>query len=123
MSEVKAEDWPDLKFQLHSSVQRLDFEWNTIEMWQALTSDTPTEITANKEKSNSWLIWREQLVTRFRSLQTDEQTALDTILKGGSFNDVCEALAFIMEEENVPMHAAGLLKVWITQGLISDIEL
>lgn len=122
MSSVSTEDWPELKFKLHSSVQRLDFEWNTAEMWQALTADTPVEVTANKEKTNSWLIWREQLITRFRSLQTDEQIALDTIRNGGSFNDVCEALVCIIDEENVPMHAASLLKGWITQGLISDVQ-
>lgn len=122
MSVIASEDWPYLKFKLHSSVQRLDFEWNTPEIWQSLTADTPTEVEAAKDEQSSWLIWREQLVTRFRSLGIDEQIALDTVRKGGSFTDVCEALASIMEEENVPMHAASLLKVWITQGLIRELE-
>jgi len=123
MSSISAEDWPELKFILHSSVRRLDFEWNTVEMWQALTAETPTEVEAVKEEPSSWLIWREKLVTRFRSLQADEKIALDTIRKGGSFNDVCESHSFIMNEEEVPMHSASLLKAWITQGLIADVVL
>ena len=122
MATIPPEAWPDLKFTLHSSVQRLDFEWNTTEMWQALTDDNPTEVAANHETACPWLIWREQLITRFRSMQTEEQLALDMVHEGGSFNDVCEALASIMNEEDVPMHAASLLKTWITQGLISGVE-
>ncbi len=122
MSAISPELWSELKFNFHSSVQRLDFEWNTVEMWQALTKDNPVEVEAKRETVSAWLIWREQLITRFRSMQTDEQLALDTLREGGSFNDACEALAEIMNEEEVPMHAASLLKSWINQGLISSIK-
>lgn len=122
MAAIVPEAWPSLKFKLHSSVQRLDFEWNTPEMWQALTDDKPKKVTASRETASPWLIWREQLITRFRSMQKDEQLALDTIRKGGDFNQVCEALVSLINEEDVPMHAASLLKGWISQGLISGIE-
>ena len=75
------------------------------------------------ETTNSWIVWREQLITRFRSLETDEQLALDKIREGENFNDVCETLSTIIDEDKVPMHAATLLKGWITQGLISGIHL
>jgi hypothetical protein len=55
-------------------------------------------------------------------MQKDEQIAFDIIRKEGSFNDVCEALANIMNEEDVPLHAASLLKSWITQELISGVK-
>ena len=121
MAVISPEAWPDLRFRIHPSVQRLDFEWNTPEMWQALTAETPTEVTAEHDVASSWLIWREQLTTRFRSMSAEEQRALDTLCDGGSFNDVCEVLATTMNEDEVPMHAAGLLKGWITQGLISGV--
>ena len=122
MSTIAAEAWPELRIHLHSSVQRLDFEWNIIEIWQALTDETPTEVTAKKEASSPWLIWREKLTTRFRSMQADEQIALDKLAQGGDFTDICEELARIIDEDKVPMHAASLLKGWISQGLISDVE-
>lgn len=122
MSSIAAEAWPELRFNLHPSVQRLDFEWNIIEMWQALTDETPTEVTAIKEASTPWLIWRENLTTRFRSMQPDEQIALDKLAQGGDFTDICETLASIINEDEVPMHAASLLKGWITQGLISGAQ-
>ena len=122
MSTIPPEAWPELKFILHPSVHRLDFEWNTPEIWQALTGDEPTQVTAMHESTSSWLVWREQLITRFRSMQTDEQLALDKLYEGGNFNEVCEALATMMSEDEVPLRAAILLKGWIAQGLISGIQ-
>ena len=122
MAVIPPEDWPELRFSFHPSVQRLDLEWNIPEMWQALTDDEPTEVTALRDIASPWLVWREQLVTRFRSLQTDEQLALDTLRAGRSFDEACEALATIMTDDDVPLRAATLLKGWITQGLISGIR-
>ena len=91
-------------------------------MWQTLTADEPTPVTAICDSTSPWLVWREQLVTRFRSMSPDEGLALDTLRRGGSFNELCEALATLMAEDEVPLRAAGLLKGWLAQGLISGIE-
>ena len=121
MATINPEMWPDLKFEFHPSVQRLDLQWNTTEMWLALTADDPIDVVAEKEGVSSWLIWRDDFVTRFRSMQTDEQLAFDELRAGKDFNDVCEALSTVMNEDDVPMQAASFLKVWITQGLISSV--
>ncbi len=119
MTNIPAEAWPELRFVVHPSLQRLDFEWNIPEMWQALTTDPPTPVSATRNQAASWLIWREQLVTRFRSMPVDEQQALDKVCEGGSFYQLCEQLATLMNEAEVPLRAAGLLRGWIAQGLIS----
>ena len=119
MATVAPESWPGLKFKLHSSVQRLDFEWNIVEMWQALTAETPTEVSATKGESSPWLVWRENLSTHFRSMEKDEQIAFATVVQGGDFTEICESLSNLINEDEVPMHAASLLKGWISQSLIS----
>jgi len=91
-------------------------------MWQALTADEPTPVDALRDTASPWLIWREQLITRFRSMTTDEQQALDALAAGANFNDICETLATLIPEEEVPMRAASLLKGWLAQGLISGIQ-
>ncbi len=121
MAAVSPDAWAELRFVIHPSVCRINFEWNIPEMWQSLTDDEPTPVTAVHDDASPWLVWREQLVTRFRSMQTDEQLALDILREGGDFNDMCEALVTLMNEEEVPLHAAGLLKGWIAQGIISGI--
>jgi len=122
MSSIPAEAWPELKFTLHPSVQRLDFEWNIVEIWQALTSEIPAHVNSVRGESSPWLIWREQLITRFRSMKADEAIAFGQLEKGHNFNEICEALTTIINENEVPMHAASLLKGWITQGLISSVK-
>lgn len=122
MAIIPAGLWPELRFQMHASVHRIDFEWNIPQMWQALTCDTPSQVTASRGKPSSWLVWREQLVTRFRSLQADELLALDRLIAGESFEAACEALSSSMSEKEVPLRAAGLLKSWIAQGLIAGIR-
>lgn len=122
MATIRPDAWPERTFTLHPSVQRLNLEWNIPEMWQALTADEPAPVDAMRETASAWLIWREQLITRFRSMPTDEQQALDALGKGASFNDICETLTSLMPEGEVPLRAAGLLKGWLAQGLISGIQ-
>ena len=122
MAIIPPEDWPELKFIIHPSVQRLNLVWNTPIMWQALTSDTPKHVTAQREAVNPWLFWREQLVTRYRTMQEDEQLALDTLRQGYCFDEICEALSTVMDDDEVPMCAASFLKQWITQGLICGLK-
>ena len=55
-------------------------------------------------------------------MPTDEHQALDALGKGASFNVMCVTLAKLMPEEEVPLRAAGLLKGWLAQGLISGIK-
>lgn len=122
MTTIAPEAWPELKFKLHSSVQRLDFEWNIVEMWQALTAETPTEVRAIKDETSPWLVWRENLSTHFRSMEQDEKVAFSAVAQGGNFTEICESLVSIINEDEVPMHAASLLKGWISQSLISSIQ-
>lgn len=122
MVAIPPDAWPALRFVIHPSVQRLDLEWNVPGIWQALTADEPVPVSAVRDGPGPWLIWREQLVTRFRSMHMDEQRAFDVLREGACFNDMCELLATLMGEEDVPLYAAGLLKGWIDQGLISGIR-
>ena len=121
MAAIPAEDWPGLRFTMHPSVQRLDCRWNAPGMWQALTADEPEEVDANEEETVPWLVWRQELVTRFRSLEREEQLALDALRSGASFDEVCDVLSTVMSEDAVPRHFASLLKGWISQGMISAI--
>lgn len=124
MAAISPGDWPALRFTLHPSVHRLDLEWNTPELWRALTASRTAQVTvtARRDTASPWLVWREQLVTRFRSMHRDEQRALDTLCTGGCFNEVCDVLATLIPEEAVPLRAASLLKSWIAQGLLSTVQ-
>jgi len=40
---------------------------------------------------------------------------------GESFASICEGLVEWIDAQNVALHAAGLLKRWITDGMIANI--
>ncbi|MDO8704312.1 MAG: DNA-binding domain-containing protein [Sulfuricaulis sp.] len=85
------------------------------------TIDVPAPETS--EYPQSWIVWRQNLKTYFRSLSVDEAWALDAASKGESFAALCEGLCEWIDPQNVALHAAGLLKLWITDGLVSEINL
>ena len=120
MASIPADAWPALQFEFCPCVYRIDHEWNIPSMWKSLTADPPETVEAIR-MHGSWLIWRQNMVTRFRSLDEDERLILDLLRRGGTFNDGCEILASQIDQESVSMRAAGLLKGWIRQGLIADV--
>ena len=71
----------------------------------------------------AWLVWRQDLLTYFRSLNVDEAWALDAMQRGETFADICEGLTEWIDAQNVAVHAVGLLKQWLTDGLISEIRI
>ena len=56
-------------------------------------------------------------MTRFRSLDDEESSALDVVLRGGNFAELCAVLANYQDHSQVPLRAATLLKNWLGQGL------
>lgn len=122
MATITPEYWPGLHFELQPSVQRLDFSWSTPGLWAELTAEQPSPVTATETGPTPWLVWREQLTTRFRSLPDDEQAALDCAHAGGSFGEICERITAFVDADTVPLRAATLLKGWLGHGLISAIR-
>jgi hypothetical protein len=70
----------------------------------------------------AWLVWRQDLLTYFRSLNVDEAWALDAMQCGETFAAICQGLTEWVDAQNVAMHAAGLLKQWLMDGLIREIR-
>jgi hypothetical protein len=78
----------------------------------------PTE----HEYPQAWLVWRQDLKTWFRSLSVDEAWALDAAMTGENFAAICDGLCEWIDAQNVALHAAGLMKQWITDGIVSEID-
>ena len=66
----------------------------------------------------SWLLWRRELATYFRSLSAAEAAALDAARSGWPFAELCELLCEEVGEAQAPAQAAELLRGWLAAGLI-----
>ena len=122
MARIAPNDWPWLVFVPHASVQRLNLEWNAPTLWKAADKDEPLPLPEKAPHPVGWVMWRQGLQIYFRSLSVDEAFALDALLRGETFGALCGGLTEWIDAQNVAVHAAGLLKQWLTDGLIREIR-
>ncbi len=122
MAKIAPNRWPQLVFVPHTSVQRLNLEWNVPILWKAADRGEPLPPPEKAPYPVGWAMWRQGLQIYFRSLSVDEAFALDALLRGENFGALCEGLTEWIDAQNVALHAAGLLKQWLTDGLIKEIK-
>lgn len=124
MASVPAESWGNLQFILHPSVQRVNYFWNAIPLWQALTDDKELPDLQQSSEPIAWVLWRSPSnLIKFYSLSPEEAWALDAIAQGLSFGDLCEGLCQWITPEEVGLRAASYLKSWIQHGILSQLNL
>jgi hypothetical protein len=121
MQAILPEAWIDMRLAVHPSVHRLSLSWNVVQIWQAVSNDESPEEPQQTEASVDWLLWRNDRVSQFSSLAVDEAWAIDAMINGATFGEICEGLCQWVDEENAGMHAASLLKGWIMAGLITEV--
>lgn len=123
MAAVPPEAWAGLGLDLHPSVRRLDLSWTVPPFWKAIDAEQepqgPPEATPHPI---AWVVWRQALDTYFRSLEIDEAWALDLTRRGDNFAALCEGLCEWIDPQHAPARAAGFLKQWIADGMITGVR-
>jgi len=122
LQNIDPDSWGDMRFVLHPSVSRLDLKWNAPQLWLAIENEEDPIPPEEMKYPVSWLIWRQELRTLFRSVEVDEGWALDAIMNGQSFGDICGGLCEWIDEINAAPRAAGFLNQWLTDGLVVGIK-
>ncbi|UVJ41911.1 DNA-binding domain-containing protein [Pseudomonas sp. LS1212] len=117
MSRFSAKDWTSLRICLNPSVEWLPLQRNTIEIWKAAKAETEIPETYWLSSPLDCLVWRHQLVCRYRTLERPEANALEFMRDGGSFAELCETL-LDEHREQAPLRAATWLKQWVSEGLL-----
>ncbi|HKQ12121.1 MAG TPA: DNA-binding domain-containing protein [Steroidobacteraceae bacterium] len=118
LASVAPTAWGELRLAFHPSVQQLELQTNAQALFKALAEEQSPPHPAILAAPQSWLLWRQDLKTQYRSLEPDETAALAVVRDGGSFGEMCEALCEWHEAEAVPLVAAGMLKRWIVEELL-----
>lgn len=123
VAAVPPESWPEMRLLTQPALRRLDLCWNVPALFRAQEAGESLPEAALREDPLHWLLWRDAaLDIRWRSLGEDEAAALGAVLGGASFGEICELLCQWVEAEDAAMHAAGLLKRWIFDGLVTELE-
>lgn len=120
LATIAPENWPTLRFRGHSSVVRLDLQWNAPAIWRAADNGDSLPAPERSATKIPWVIWRQNLSTYFRSLAPHEGYALDACLRGDTFAEICEGLCEWIEPDDAAATAAGLLRQWLADGMLCE---
>ena len=130
LTQLPADAWPRLRCTLHPSVQRVGLSWAIEPAWHALRSHATAtvagtvpaepELAPPEPLDHTLLVWRRDLATQWRSLGAAEATLLAALASGRPFAYWCGQAAALAErpDDAVPM-VVGLIRQWLTDGLIS----
>jgi hypothetical protein len=121
LAQCPAAQWPTLTFTFHPSVQCLVLHTNAAQMYKAVTEEQPSPSFTSVDLT-SWLIWREDLTPHYRSLAADEADALQALLRGSSFEDMCTRLCTHHVFDAVAARAIELLKNWLNARMICGLR-
>jgi hypothetical protein len=122
LQALDPERWAALRFVFQPSLRRLSLAWNTVAVWQAGSAEHDSPVPERSPEPVQWLLWRRDFKNYFRSLDAIERPALDAAVAGGTFTDICEALAARLPEAEVPLRAATLVARWVDGGLIASLS-
>ena len=117
LAEIPPENWADLRFKFHPAVQLLALKWNVLLVWQALNEEESPPAAA--QINEPCVVWRKDLNSHYRSLNLAEYAALQQLIAGASFGDLCEKLQENASEEEATIQAAQYLAGWLNEGMIS----
>jgi hypothetical protein len=123
IAAIPALSWPRMRFQMHPSVRRTTLHWNVPSIRQAADQQAAAPALQPYAQAEEWVIWRRDLRTYFRSLPATECWALDAVLAGHCFAEICEGLCAWLAEDRVAIHAAMLLRGWTTEGMVGAVSL
>jgi hypothetical protein len=117
MAALAPEDWPGLQVRLLPSVQWLTCRHNSVAIWRACKEQGEFPGSQPLPEAQTCLVWRDQLITRYRSLAADEANALQGMTAHGwSFAELCGELSGLGEQ--APLQAVTWLRQWLSDGLL-----
>jgi len=122
MAQVPAETWPELSFTFKPALECLDLYWNVPQIEQACDQGLALPDKQREQFPRRWLLWRREFKTHWRSLEVHEAWALEQAMLGANFADICEGLLEWIDADQVALIAAGFLKQWISDQLLSRLS-
>ncbi|MFO2465453.1 DNA-binding domain-containing protein [Pseudomonas sp. 15FMM2] len=118
MAALAPEAWPGLQVQWVPSVQSLCCRFNSLAIWRSVKDQTDFPGSQLLALAQACLVWRDQQVCRYRSLEPAEAYALAGMVDSAwTFSELCAELA-VTYQEGASLQAATWLKQWVQDGLL-----
>ena len=108
-------EWPAMKLRLQPAAQILALDWRVSDLARAVEDKRQWE--APKQRAVKVLVWRQGTHVFHRELEAVEADALDAIVRGETFAEICDRVA---ARDHDPVGAVNrLLTRWLSDGLLA----
>ncbi len=121
MARVEPAAWPGITIGFQPHVRWLDLHCNVATYWAAVDQDETAPDFACAPVPTRWLMWRRDLQPNWRSLDVAEAWAIEAARQGTNFAELCSGLLEWVGEDTVALTAAGFLKQWIHDDMVSSV--
>lgn len=123
LAALPSEAWAGLVLHFHPSVRRVDLAWAIEPAWRVLRAwepgDEQPELPEPTPHAHTLLVWREELDTRWRSLEPLEANLLRSVAAGRSFECLCDTAALHLGDASAAAsRVITLLRQWLDEGLL-----
>lgn len=125
LATLDPDAWAALVLHLHPSVRRVPLAWAIEPAWRVLREwepgDEQPELPEPEEHAHELLVWRQDLETRWRSLETLEAELLRAVALGSPFALLCERAAGLLGDPEAAAPAViAALRQWLSDGLLAQ---
>jgi hypothetical protein len=100
----------------HPAVEIVHSEWRIGDVLQ--TVEQGREWTDSEHEEASVLVWRQNALVNYRTLEPVERNVLLIVSKGASFAAVCEVIAAGADKANRLPLIGRLMARWLTDGIV-----
>ena len=122
VAAIPPEQWAGIRPRLKPAVRRLALEWNVPVVWKAIDGDDgPPSPPERMDREVDWLLWRQDMLVRWRSIDPDEAWALRCCDAGEDFGSICAGMRERVGEDAAAFRAATCLKQWAADGVLEAV--
>jgi len=121
IAAIPPDRWAGIRPLLKPAVRRFALEWNVPALWKAIDGGDVPPPPERMERAVDWLLWREGIVVRWRSVEPDEAWALRQCERGADFGTICTGLCERIGEDAAAFRAATCLKQWAADSVLEAV--
>lgn len=122
MRRIPPAAWPDMRLQLHPSVQLLGLRSNAPKLWRAVDAGETAPRPRGRNRTRTWLVWRKGFEPFYRVLPPAEAWALAAAARGADFASLVQGLCRFVGSKRAALAGAQFLRNWLEEGLVSAID-
>ena len=123
LKAITPESWPLIGFALRASVRSVAISSNAVQWWRWAREGSVKPAAFECAPTTSWRLWRQGVRTMFRSMDAAESAAMIVASTGGTFGEMCEAIAREVGPAEAPARAASILNGWFGDEIIASVAI